>query len=296
MGFGTRPTPVLTAPTVSEGGTSRTLQLQQGGSLHYHDVGAGAPLLLLQAFGPLPGTTAWWTFHRVIDALASRFRCLLVDYPNFGRSSPVEFHEPIHDLYVRQVVELLDHLGLDQVAVAGTSTGGTVAIDLALAHPARVSRMVIGGCEASTGGDPPMLAASPSEAARLFADAQAGPPSAERIRRLLEAFVHDPALITDELVDHLYAWGLAEPEHAASWAASTSTPHSNLASLATITAPALIVHGRADRMVPLEQALRLASLLPDADLVVFNRCGHWAPIERPDDFARQALLFLTTDR
>jgi 2-hydroxy-6-oxonona-2,4-dienedioate hydrolase len=44
-----------------------------------------------------------------------------------------------------------------------------------------------------------------------------------------------------------------------------------------------IAHGRFDRMVTVEQALLLMGYMPQADLVILNRCGHWARYERPDD-------------
>lgn len=276
---------------LTEARTRRTVRLE-GTDVHYHDVGTGEPLLMFQAFGPLPGTTAWLTYHKMVDSAARRYRCILVDYPNFGRSSPIVFDEPVHDLYVRQAVGLIDHLELSTVRVVGMSTGGTVAIDLALQMPERVTGMVIGACEASTGGDPPLGSAWPSEAWRLFTDCQDHPPDRDRIGRLLHALVYDASLIDDALVEAMYQLRVTEPEHSAAWARSRSVPRSNLASLAGIEIPTLIVHGRHDRMVPVETALRLQARLPAADVVVLDRCGHWVPFERPHTFAELVFAFL----
>jgi pimeloyl-ACP methyl ester carboxylesterase len=271
--------------------SSRTLDFE-GGRIHYHDLGHGEPLLLLPAYGPLPGTTAWLTFQGIIKDLSARFRCILLDYPNFGRSSPIVFNEPVHDLYVRQAIAVLDHLGVQEARVLGASTGGTVAIDLVLTAPERVTKLVVGGCEASTGGDPYLLSPWPSEVARLSYDCQFNPPDRDRIRRLLTALVHDAGLISDALVNSMYEWRVAEPEHADSWSRSKSVPKSQLDKLAGIQTPVLIIHGRFDRMVPLEGAIRLLNYLPTADLVVLNRCGHWPTVERPADYTRCALQFL----
>lgn len=265
-----------------------------GDTVVFHDVGAGPPLLLLPAFGPLPGTTAWFTFHRVLDALSAQHRCVLVDYPNFGRSSPVVFDEPIHDLYVRQACGVLDALGIERTAVLGVSTGGTVALDLALTVPERVERLVVGSCEASTGGDPTTLAPMPSEVWRLFERCQNGDPDVERIRAVIEAMVVDPAVLPDELAERLYAWRVAEPQHADAWNRSRSHPHGNLADLRRIEVPTLVVHGRHDRMVALEQALRLLAHLPSADLVVLGGCGHWPTVEVPETYTGFVLPFLNS--
>lgn len=278
-------------PVPDETATGRTLDVD-GVRVHYHDVGRGRPLIMQQAFGPLPGTTAWLTYHRVVADLAEHYRCILLDYPNFGRSDPMVFDEPVHDLYARNAFAVMDALGLRSAMVMGASTGGTVALTMALAAPERVEALVIGSCEASTGGDPYLLAPFPSEVHRLFQECQSGPADPDRIRRLLTAIVHDPALVTDEMVTAMYELRVAEPDHARSWARSRNIPHSNLAALTALRVPTLVIHGRHDRMVPLEQALRLLSHLPSADLVVLNDCGHWPPVERPHDYARHALAFL----
>lgn len=275
----------------TEQSTSRTLSFE-GDRIHYHDVGTGEPLVMPQAFGPLPGTTAWLSYHKILPLLSRHFRCVLLDYPNFGRSSCKQFHEPVHDLYARQAFAVMDELGIDSAMVLGSSTGGTVALDMALTERQRVRRLVVGSCEASTGGDSTLLAPSPSEVARLFQECQANPPDKGRIRRLLEGIVHDRTLVTDSLTEAMYDLRIAEPEHADTYSRSESVARSNLVDLRTLEIPTLVVHGRQDRMVPLEQALRLLSSLPFADLVVLDQCGHWPVFERPDAFIRFALPFL----
>jgi pimeloyl-ACP methyl ester carboxylesterase len=104
--------------------------------------------------------------------------------------------------------------------------------------------------------------------------------------------VYDPAIITDDLVEKMFRLRVDEPAHAEAMNASTPTPHSNLADLHRIEAPTLIVHGRHDRLVPIEQALLLTGYIASADLVALNRCGHWAPVERPDAYLAAVLPFL----
>lgn len=275
----------------TEQGTSRLVPFEDD-LIHFHDVGAGEPLIMPQAFGPLPGTTSWLSYHKVLPRLARHFRCILLDYPNFGRSSARIFHEPVHDLYSRQAFAVMDELGIDSAMVLGSSTGGTVALDMALTERKRVTRLVVGSCEASTGGETTLLAAAPSEVFRLFQDCQSNAPDRERIRRLLRGILYDEGLVSDSLIDAMYELRVAEPEHADAWARSESIPRSNLVDLRSLDIPTLVIHGRHDRMVPLEQGLRLVSVLPSADLVVMEGCGHWPAYERPDAFTRYAMSFL----
>ncbi|MNR39603.1 2-hydroxymuconate semialdehyde hydrolase [compost metagenome] len=55
---------------------------------------------------------------------------------------------------------------------------------------------------------------------------------------------------------------------------------------------ALVIHGREDRIIPLEASLRLAELLPNSQLHVFGHCGHWTQIEHAGRFARLVEDFL----
>ena len=275
---------------VAERATSRTAKAA-GVTVHYHEAGQGDPVVLLHSFGPRPGMTAWLSFHRILDAVAGRYRCLAVDLPNFGRTGPVVFSEPVHAMMARTVVALLDELGIGPVPVVGTSVGATTAIQLALDHPGRVTRLVLGSCHASTGGDPYLLSPSPTEATRRLLEL-AAEPGPEPTRRALAALVYDEAAADEALVDYVTAVAAQAGPHAEALRTSRNVPHSNLAELARIEVPALIIHGKHDRMVPLEQALMLLAYLPAADLVVLNRCGHWPPFERPAAYARCVLSFL----
>jgi 4,5:9,10-diseco-3-hydroxy-5,9,17-trioxoandrosta-1(10),2-diene-4-oate hydrolase len=60
-----------------------------------------------------------------------------------------------------------------------------------------------------------------------------------------------------------------------------------------IKAPTLITWGRDDRMLPVEGALFGYRQMPNAELHLFSRCGHWAQVERKDDFERLVIDFLT---
>ena len=56
----------------------------------------------------------------------------------------------------------------------------------------------------------------------------------------------------------------------------------------------LLIHGREDRVVPLESSLRILNLIPKAQLHVFGQCGHWTQIEKSADFTRLTRDFFST--
>ncbi|OLT18187.1 hypothetical protein BJF78_12150 [Pseudonocardia sp. CNS-139] len=270
----------------------RTPEMEVG----YLERGSGDPLVLVQAWGPRPGATASLVYGRVLDDLAQRYRCIAVDLPNYGLTGPVEYHEPVHDVAVRAVLAVLDHLGVDRAPVVGCSMGATTGIDLALAHPERVGALLVGACHASTGGDPYLVTPFPSEVMRLYQEADADPGDTGKLRRLLRALWYDEALVTDEIVAALQDVRAAKADHWAAERRSVSVPHSNMAALATLAMPVTVVHGRNDRMVPFEQALAIGSYVTHADVRLLARCGHWPPYERPDAFVDAVLCLLEGPR
>jgi len=76
--------------------------------VHYHDVGAGKPVLFLYSYGP--GTTAWITFYKAVGELSQHFRCILTDLPNFSKTGPILYREGVHAVQARTAVALLDAL------------------------------------------------------------------------------------------------------------------------------------------------------------------------------------------
>src|SRR5205809_4811615 len=85
--------PFITTSGLTESETSKTVQAG-GMTVHYHDIGTGEPVLFLHSYGP--GTTAWVTFHKVVDALSRHFRCILMDLPNFSKTGPIVYKEGVH--------------------------------------------------------------------------------------------------------------------------------------------------------------------------------------------------------
>jgi pimeloyl-ACP methyl ester carboxylesterase len=75
------------------------------------------------------------------------------------------------------------------------------------------------------------------------------------------------------------------------WVDSMVTPAEEIAALPHRT---LVVHGREDRIIPLDNAFALLELVTDAQLHVFGRCGHWTQIEHSEEFNRLVLDFLTS--
>ena len=76
------------------------------------------------------------------------------------------------------------------------------------------------------------------------------------------------------------------------WVEAMATPEEQIRRIPHET---LIVHGRDDRVIPVDNAYRLLALIERSELHVFGRCGHWSQIEWADDFNSLLVRFLTRE-
>jgi 4,5:9,10-diseco-3-hydroxy-5,9,17-trioxoandrosta-1(10),2-diene-4-oate hydrolase len=263
-------------------------------TLAFHRDGAGSPVVLLHGGGP--GASARSNFGRTIPALAEHFDVLAVDQPGYGGS----LGDPITGQYFThaagELTALLDKLGIEQVDLIGNSLGGGTAVRFALLHPARARRLLLMG---PGGLSLNLFSADPTEGVRRLA-AFGRDPSRERLAAFLRTLVFDPSLITDELIDERFK-AAADPAAIRAMremGASFSNPRTSEEGLLWRDAhrlrhETLLVWGREDRVNPLDGALVALKVLKNARLHVFGGCGHWAHLEKFDEFNRLAIDFLT---
>jgi pimeloyl-ACP methyl ester carboxylesterase len=275
--------------------TLRELTTDQG-VLRYHEAGEGTPLLMLHGSGP--GVTGWRNFRGNLPVFAEWFRCLVLEFPGFGVSDPTDRHPMA--AAPEAVERFLDGLGIERADVVGNSMGGIVAAQFAVAHPGRVRRLVtVGGLGRN------LFAPGPSEGIRLLAEFVEDP-TRDNLVRWLYSMVHDPALITEDLVEERWAHA-TDPATLASArrmygrgalaaraaAAADTAPY--WAMLHKIKARTLLTWGRDDRVSPLDMAIVPMRTIPGAELHVFPDCGHWAMIEQKDAWESVVLAFLTRE-
>jgi 2-hydroxy-6-oxo-octa-2,4-dienoate hydrolase len=253
---------------------------------NYLEAGSGAPVVLIHGSGP--GVTAYANWRLVLPVLAERFRVLAPDMAGFGFSERPEKTDYGVDLWVEQLVGFLDALGIDRASVVGNSFGGAIALRLAAHHPDRVGKLVLMG---SMGIDFPITEGLD----RVWGYA----PSFENMRKVLDVFAYDRKLVPDELAEVRYrasmqpgfqeSYASMFPEPRQRWVDAMSTTEDEIRGLPHRT---LIVHGREDQVIPVDNSLRLMRLVENGDLHVFAHCGHWVQIERSADFNRLVGDFL----
>jgi 2-hydroxymuconate-semialdehyde hydrolase/2-hydroxy-6-oxo-octa-2,4-dienoate hydrolase len=252
----------------------------------YLEAGSGAPVLMLHGSGPGVSALANWQYN--IPPLAEKFDVLAPDIVGFGATDrPADIVYSLR-AWTDHVWTFLDAHGIEKTAIVGNSLGGRIALQMATDRPERISRMVLMGS--------PGVGMSLTEGLQAL---RAYEPSHDAMRALLRNyFAVDPTLITDELVAIRYEASVADGAYEAYRAMFFDARHkgSELAitedEVRAITTPALLVHGREDKVVPLSVSVTMVDLLPNADLHVFSHCGHWTQIERADEFSALVSDFL----
>ncbi len=257
-----------------------------GITTNYHDLGSGFPVLMLHGSGP--GVSAWANWRLVMPSLAERARVIAPDMAGFGYTERRPDLRYDMDTWVAQAIGMLDALGIEQADLVGNSFGGGLALQVAIRHPHRIRRLVLMGSVGVRFDITPAL------------DAVWGyTPSIETMRGLLDLFAYDRSLANDELAKLRYEASI-RPGFQESFAAMFPAPRqrwvdamaSNVEDIKALPHETLVIHGREDLVIPLDTSLTLAQWIPNAQLHVYGKCGHWTQIEHAARFARLVGDFL----
>lgn len=266
---------------VTQDGARRTIEISSG-TINYYEAGEGYPLILLHGSGP--GATGWSNFATNIGPLAEDFRVLAIDMPGWGDSHPVTWDQLDH---AKNLVEILDVLGIEKAAVVGNSMGGITILTAAIDAPERFSHVMTMGAGAM-GLNVNMAGDGPTEGLKILFKAYAEP-TPENMFALVDIMTFGPEHATPELSKARSDATLAHPEHVANFLGmmANNGPVGRIFAvedLRKITAPTLLMHGRDDRVVPWESSVHAVMRIPNSRLVLRNQCGHWFMIEHPEEF------------
>ena len=252
------------------------------------------PLLWVHGLGGI-----WQNWLLNIPAFMGSHRCVAIDLPGFGQSDA-----PAGEVSIRGFAHIVDRVcdlvGIENPIVIGNSMGGFVGAELAVSFPTRVAKLVL---VSAAGLSTEYLAREPLLAgARIFAVLTArtglrGSPVVRRprLRRLaLQPIVRYPERLSVPLATELVQ-GANAPAFLPAFDALMG--YSFRDKLERIEAPVLIVWGRNDMLVPVEDAEMFEHLIGDnARSVIFEDTGHLAMLERPSRFNDLLRSFIAGER
>jgi len=284
-------------PELTEAATSKYQQIKEGFlnlKVHYNEAGNGETVFMLHGGGP--GAGGWSNFSRNIGPFVDAgYRVILLDCPGFNKTDPIVLNAD-QDRFLANAMAvkgLMDALNIKKAHLVGNSLGGATSLAFALAYPDRLDKMVLMGPGGV--GSYSSFVPMPPEGIKLLFNLYVNP-SMENLKKMIDVFVYDPSKISEELIKGRYDNMMRnDGEHMKNFMKSTQA-RSVFVDLSPrfgeIKAKTLVTWGRDDRFVPLDHGLKVLWGIPDAQMHVFSKCGHWAQWEHADEFNRLVTDFL----
>jgi 3-oxoadipate enol-lactonase len=254
-------------------------------NLEYYDEGEGPPLLMIRGLGAQ--CTTWG--EPLLAPLRERFRTIRLSNRGTGLSD-----KPAGATSIRTMADdaaaLLNTLRIERAHVFGVSMGGMIAQELALGHPERVDRLVL-GCTAAGGEN----AVRPSSDVTALLMPQAGVPVEEQLRKTW------PTLMTTrtieerrEFLEEMLRIDMETPTPIETMVKQIAAigEFDTYGRLPSIEATTLVLHGDADVLVPTDNARILHERIPGSTLEIVPEAGHMFFWEHPERTAAILTSFL----
>ena len=257
--------------------------------VHYRDEGndkGGIPLLLLHGTASNLLTWQGWT-----DILKTEHRVIRLDLPGYGLTGPNPTGDYSISFYVRFLHDFLEKLNIKQVSLAGNSLGGRIAWQYALTYPQEVHKLILVDSAAYPNPrERPLvlrLATIPvlknfftSITPRFF------------IEKSLKEVYADDKKVTESLVEQYHDMACREGNRTAFLARAGMVYGEEYLKINQIQTPTLLLWGKLDEWIPVENAYKFEKDLPKSKLVIFENLGHVPQEESPSETGKEVLMFL----
>jgi pimeloyl-ACP methyl ester carboxylesterase len=261
--------------------------------MRYFVAGAGEAVVLVHGIGL---SCECWL--RNVEALAQRHTVIAPDLLGHGFADAVDYRgEASQVVNARQIAALATSLGFDSYTVAGSSFGGLVAALMYFDEPHRVRKLVLIGTASVFQSDEDQAKALRAAAAN--ARQAMGDPTLASCRRRLQAIVHDPATVPEEML-WAQLTSYAVPDRLSAYEASIEACLANLGDRRTraawrleqIDVPTWVIIGREDIRADWRQHAAGAERMKNPRLAVYDKCGHLPFLEHAARFNADLLAFL----
>ena len=254
----------------------------------------GSDVILIHGIG---GYVEMWENN--IEILSRNHHVYALDLVGFGRSDKpdVPYSFPLLSKFV---LDFMEALKIDRASLVGNSMGGGISLQIAINSPDKVDKLVLVN-SAGLGKELTILfrLASLSVIGWLLSR-----PSKKGVARILKECVYDPAVVTDDFAERGYRIASLPGAHKAFLKTLRSSV--NLGGLTekvlntffddlhNIQAPALVIWGQQDRILPVAHASTAEGKIPNTETHIFDPCGHMPQIERPREFNTLVRDFLNS--
>lgn len=255
---------------------------------NYLEAGSRDNPTVILLHGSGPGVTGYANWRLLIPQLESDFHVLAPDVVGFGYTDHPEGFEYNMDNWVAFMCDFMDALGVEKAHFVGNSFGGALSLAMAVRHPQRVDRFVMMGA-----------AGFPFEITDGLREVWGYKPSVEAMRSLMSIFAYRKDLVSEDIIKSRYEASIRPGYQEAYEQLFPEPMQEKLDALAVTEDEArkvehrvLLVHGREDVIVPMENSVRGHKLLKNSELHIYGECGHWTQVEKASEFAVLVKNFL----
>jgi pimeloyl-ACP methyl ester carboxylesterase len=253
--------------------------LSTGIRVHFaeHGGASGTPVVFLHGW-----PDSWFSFSRVLPRLPDEMRAIAFDQRGFGESDHPESGYALPEV-AADAVALLDALDIERATIVGHSYGSFVAREVAIAHPQRVTALVLIGTGFSTW--------TPVTEGLQAALRELPDPIPEPFAREFQASTAYRPL-PPEFFDRIVVESLKIPARLWPVMIDGMVRYDATAALGKIQMPTLLLWGDRDALFSRAEQDQFLSAVPAARLTVYEETGHCPNWERPEDVAADIASFM----
>lgn len=253
------------------------------------DKGKGQVVLLIHGL-----LASVYTWRKVIDSLAERFRVIAIDLKGCGFSEKPKERYSI-DIFSKQIIKFMELYHIDKASLVGNSLGGEIALNAAIKFPEKITKLVLINSagykmEKKRSGKLIKISAVP------FIDKFLGLCMTKRtIKRIAEYLLYNTDAIDERFVESYYRplkqnGGM---EGLICLCKELSSSEFKYDDVKNINIPTLIMWGEEDKLLKVSDAYNMNKDIKSSKLVVIPKCGHAPQEECPTAVSREIIEFLS---
>lgn len=264
-------------------------KIQTGGfsTAYYHaGDGTGRPVILVHGGGAGAESVGnWQRSFPLFAAYAPTYAMDMVGFGNSDAPSPEDFAYT-QDARNQQLIDFIEALDLGPAHLIGNSMGGATSLGVAMKRPDLVESLVLMG----SGGRAAAGGLSPDLGPVIHYDF-----TIEGMRAIIGVLANPGFIPSDEQVEYRFEMSTRPPLMAAykatmGWVRENGLHYPDDA-IAAVKTRALVVNGKEDKVVTIDQAFEFLALLENSTGYLIPHCRHWAMIEYPELFASVCINF-----
>lgn len=256
--------------------------------VHYKVEGKGKPIVLIHGTGSCLQTWNGWT-----DSLVkNNFQVIRLDMPAFGLTGPRNDNDYSVQKYIDFLDTFLIKIGVDSFALSGNSLGGEIAWRYALAHPEKVTKLILVDpagfySKDKSGGAIIFKMAKINWLASLMRKMD----TKYIVKKTLKDVYEDDSKISDDWIQMYYDMSMREGNRESFSARVQQIGKEPVLNLASIYMPTLIQWGREDKLIDISQLSHFRTI-PNNKVIIYEKCGHSPQEEIPAQSVSDAMQFL----